>query len=137
MSTGVLASVRQLRYLPLTMSRRRRLADDVPRLPRGRGITLSTAQLVRIVMVAVALVALIALQKPCANSVGRFVTSFQQPDAGSAIARPDAGATPDGVMLHGSMTPAELEAAIARARAAAGSSLDAGVVAAPSLDAHP
>ncbi len=129
--------MRQLRYLRDTMSRRRRLADDVPRLPRGRGITLSTTQLVRIIMVAVALVALIALQKPCANSVSRFVTSFQQPDAGIRIARPDAGATPDGVMLHGTMTPAELEAAIARARAAAGVALDAGVAEAPSLDAHP
>ena len=126
------------------MSRRRRhLADDdVPRLPRGRGITLSTAQLVRIVMVAVALVALIALQKPCANSVSRFVTNFAPTDAGVARAQPDAGPAPDdpapdGVMLHGSMTPAELDAAIARARASGAAPVDGGAAEAVPADARP
>jgi hypothetical protein len=119
------------------MSRRRRLDDDVPRLPRGRGLRLTTAQVVQIAMVAVALVAVIALQKPCARSVSRFVTSFEPSDAGLAR-HVDAGApaTPDGVILRGDMTPAELEAAIAKARAEAGPGpVDAG--AAPPIDAAP
>lgn len=117
------------------MSRRRRFDDDVPRLPRGRGMKFTTAQLVQIVMVAVALVAVIVLQKPCARSVSRFVTSFDQPDGG--VPRRDAASavpgTPDGVVLRGDMTPAEIEAAIAKARAQAGAplaptpALDAGV----------
>lgn len=120
---------------------RRRLDDDVPRLPRGKGLALSTAEIIRIVMVAVALVAVLVLQKPCARSMGRFITSFNPPDAGVAVpdaasVAPGAGATVTTqaveaggtVLLQGTMTPAELEAAIARARAGqAGAPLDAGV----------
>ena len=111
---------------------RRRIHDDVPRLPRGRGIKLSTAQLVQVVMVAVALVAVIVLAKPCARSVSRFVTSFDPPDAGAGAARADAAPAapilPGGVLLRADMTPEEREAAIAQARAAAAAAaLDAGV----------
>jgi hypothetical protein len=108
-------------------------------LPRGKGLTLSMGQIVRIVMVAVALVALIALQRPCADNVSKFVTSFGEPDA--AVAPLD-GATaelPQGEMLRGNMTEAELAAAIARARqnAAPDGGIDAGVDAAanPRADA--
>jgi len=132
----VLAPARQLRYLPGAVSRRhRQLDDEVPRLPRGRGMRLSTAQLIQIVMVAVALVAVIVLQKPCARSVSRFVNSFELSDGGVARADAASAAAPDGVMLRGDMTPAQIEAAIAEARAAAGAAaLDAGTAAAP-LDA--
>lgn len=103
---------------------RRRLDDDVPRLPRGRGLALSFSQIVRIVTVAVALVALIVLQRPCAKSVSKFVTDFGPADA--RIAEPgarDAGAAapavPQGVRIRADMTPAEIEAAVAQAKAMA------------------
>ncbi len=87
---------------------------DVPKLPRGKGMSFSLGQIVRIVAVATALIALIVLQRPCATSVSKFVTSFGEPDAAvRPDARPiDAG----GVMLRGDMTPAELEEAINRER---------------------
>ena len=109
--------------------------DDVPRLPRGRGLSLSFGQILRIATVAVALVALIVLQKPCAKSVSKFVTQFGPDDAG--VARPDGGAAapimPEGVRIRSDMTPAEIEAAVAQAKAIANANaIDAGV---PPLDA--
>lgn len=93
--------------------------DDVPRLPRGKGFALSTPQLIRIVMVATALVALIVLQRPCARSVSKFVTGFGQVDAGAADARPAPPVAPAGELLRADMTEAEMAVVIARARAAA------------------
>lgn len=116
----------------------------MPRLPRGRGFKISTAQLIQIVMVAVALVAVIVLAKPCARSVSNFVNRFDvdagarfvptPPDGGTAAAPPPP-VLPDGVMINSRMTPEEIEAAIkkeleaARAKDAA-AAIDAGVTAA-------
>lgn len=77
----------------------------VPKLPRGTGFKLSTPQLMRIGMTVVTLIAIVALQKPCSNAVGRFVTTFgggdeaaspsgQEPGAGQpgpAVPPPGAG----------------------------------------------
>lgn len=54
------------------------LVDEapVPKIPRGKGFKLSTPQMMRIGMTAVVLFAVIALQEPCSNAVGRFVTTF-------------------------------------------------------------
>ncbi|MBE7453745.1 MAG: hypothetical protein HS111_34235 [Kofleriaceae bacterium] len=110
--------------------------DDVPRLPRGKGFALSTPQLIRIVMVATALVALIVLQRPCARSVSKFVTGFGQVDAGAggADARPAPPVVPAGELLRADMTEAEMAVVIARARAAAAAEAaalaDAGLAAA-------
>ena len=112
---------------------RRNLDDDVPKIPRGRGLALSFGQILRIATVAVALVALIVLQKPCARSVSRFVTQFGPVDAG--VMRTDAAAAPmlpQGVRIRSDMTPAEIEAAFEQAKALAnapdaGAALDAGV----------
>ena len=61
--------------------------DDVPRLPRGRGLRLSGPQLVRIAGTVCLLVFLIVVQRPCANAVSTFVTSFGgSGDRGSAAA---------------------------------------------------
>ena len=105
--------------------------DDVPRLPRGRGFRFSTNEIVRILVVATALVALLVLQKPCARSVSKFVNSFAEVDAG--VASPDAMLAPiEGVRLRTDMTPAELQAAIESARRPdAGAALDAGVAITP------
>ena len=56
--------------------------DEVPRLPRGRGITLSRPQLVRILGLIGVLVVLLMMQRPCSRAVSTFVTSFG--DQGSA-----------------------------------------------------
>ena len=94
---------------------------DVPKLPRGRGMKFSLGQIVRILLVATALVALIVLQKPCSKSVSKFVTSFGDEDA--AVRRIDAAVDAGGVLLRGDMTPEEREAAIRREL---GTAVDAG-----------
>ncbi len=50
--------------------------EPVPKLPRGKGLTMSRAQMMRIGMTMVTLLAIVALQKPCSNAVGTFVTTF-------------------------------------------------------------
>lgn len=102
---------------------------DVPKLPRGKGMTFSFGQIVRIVAVATALIALIVLQKPCSKNISKFVTSFGEDAA--VIRLIDGGVDAGGVMLRGDMTPEEREALIRReleaARdAGAGTPSDAG-----------
>ena len=110
--------------------RRPQADDDVPRLPRGKGWGLSFPQLLRIGMVAVALVAVVVLTRPCADATSKFVTGFDDTDA-AVIRLIDAGAPPppSGTLLRADMTPEQLEAAIAKERAAAAT--DAGPDAAP------
>jgi hypothetical protein len=55
--------------------------DDVPKLPRGKGLTLRGSDLVRIGMFATLLVCILALGQPCADGVSGFVESFAPPDA--------------------------------------------------------
>jgi hypothetical protein len=57
--------------------------EVVPKLPRGRGMKFSMAEIFRIVMTAGLLVALIVLIKPCSKSVSTFVMGFGS-GAGSA-----------------------------------------------------
>ncbi|HEY0988154.1 MAG TPA: hypothetical protein VGD80_13915 [Kofleriaceae bacterium] len=61
------------------------MSDDVPKLPRGRGLRLSRPQMVRIAGTLLLLVFLIVMQRPCADAVSKFVTSFG--DGGSAAAQ--------------------------------------------------
>jgi hypothetical protein len=119
--------------------------DDVPKLPRGRGIRLSRVQLVRIAGTSAVLVVLLLMQRPCARAVSSFVTSFDgrgSAGQGSAAHRPGmrgsgvapstsvdgpAGAAPpsagepakrlnDYERLQPGMTDDEVKAAIERAR---------------------
>lgn len=101
--------------------------EPVPRLPRGRGMKLSFPMIVRIVVVAVSLIALIVLAKPCSRAVSNFVVGFGNPDA--AVRIPDAAPAPiEGTMLRSDMTPEEIKAAVERERArASGAASDAGV----------
>ena len=96
--------------------------DEVPKLPRGRGLTLSTPQIVRIVGMIAVLVFLLVMQKPCANGISKFVTSY-----GSAAGSGQPGAGSAGSAAHGSeldqyerlrpgMSDAEVKAVIERAR---------------------
>ena len=60
-------------------------ADDVPKLPRGRGIRLSRVQLVRIVGTAAMLAVLLLMQRPCSRAVSNFVTSFDARGSGAHV----------------------------------------------------
>jgi hypothetical protein len=97
------------------------IEEDVPKLPRGRGITLSVPQLVRILGLIAVLVVLLVMQKPCSNAVSTFVTGFDgSGSAGAGSAGIGAGSAPGRVedyeRLRPGMTDAELKAAIERAR---------------------
>lgn len=88
--------------------------DDVPRLPRGRGLRLSGPQLARIAGTVLLLVFLVMAQRPCANAVSTFVTGFgsagDRGSAASAMPRPgtvdvpgpEPGGAPRGDMNAGS-----------------------------------
>ena len=56
--------------------------EPIPRLPRGKLIKLSGPQMFRIIFFAALLVGVLALRKPCSEGIGRFVESFDDPDAG-------------------------------------------------------
>lgn len=58
--------------------------EPVPKLPRGRGIKLSGPQLFRIAILALTLVAVILLARPCGDAVGRFFNNFGSGAEGSA-----------------------------------------------------
>lgn len=76
---------------PGARAQERSPADDepVPRLPRGRGLSLSGPEILRILMFAALLVALVVLRKPCSDSAGKFIKAFEPPpDAGPAQAAP-------------------------------------------------
>jgi hypothetical protein len=104
-------------------------ADDepVPRLPRTRGFKLSAQQLVRIGLTGALLVLVIAIQRPCADSVSKFVTGFgEEGSAATGMPRPGAveppsgrGSAADYEQLRPDMTEAEIKAAIERSKARA------------------
>src|SRR5204862_6454376 len=129
---------------PSVTKRARDLDDDgqpVPRLPRTVGFKLSLPVIFRIGMTAALLAMIIVTQRPCADAVSGFVTSFDQAGSaagsGSATAsdlmpKPDnvvpppqtgsgagVGSAGDYEQLRPDMTEAELKAAIERAKAKA------------------
>ncbi len=89
--------------------------DAVPKLPRGRGLKLSGAEVFRIIMTAGLLVALIALTKPCSRSVSTFVTGF---GSGAGSAKGSAGSAKIDPYEHltPNMSDAEVRAAIERSK---------------------
>jgi hypothetical protein len=93
--------------------------DAVPKLPRGRGLTLSRPQLIRILGLIALLAFLLVMQKPCAEGVSRFVTSY-----GSGSARGSGAGSSEldrYEHLRPGMSEAETRAVIERARLKAGS----------------
>ena len=104
--------------------------DDVPRLPRGGGgFKLSPAALFRIVLTGALLAMIIVAQRPCANAVSGFVTSFdeqpggsgapqtQMPKPGTVVPPTESPRTdPCAVALRADMTEAEITAAVERAK---------------------
>ena|ERR1051325_7498913 len=89
--------------------------EDVPKLPRGRGIRLSRPELFRIAMTLIVLVAVILFTKPCAHAVSSFVTSFD--NSKSAKKKCDGY-----VKLTPGMTDEQTRAAIEKAKADCGGS---------------
>ena len=63
----------------------------VPRLKRSRRCRVNANDLIRIAAVGTLLVGIIGLRRPCADGVANFVTSFDEADAGVAIAPPTLG----------------------------------------------
>jgi hypothetical protein len=101
--------------------------DDVPRLPRGSGLKLSTAAIFRILLTAALLVMIVVAQRPCADAVSGFVTSFDHEPGGSGSAAPQAQMPKPGTVdvprtdpcaepLRADMNEAEMAAAIERAK---------------------
>ena len=79
--------------------------EEIPRLPRGRGIKLSRPEMFRIAIMLLVLIAVITMTKPCANAVSNFVTSFDN--------KPQ---QPKYEHLKPGMTEEEVKAAIQRAK---------------------
>ncbi len=106
------------------MARRQRepIDPDVPRLPRGKGFKLSFGEIVRIGLTATMLIAVLVLAQPCAEAVGRFVSSFDPPDAQLAPKPQPKGY----VHLSSDMTPEQIQQAIGGARDAGVSDASAG-----------
>ena len=96
--------------------------EEVPKLPRGRGLKLSGPEIFRIVMFAAMLVAIIALAGPCGRAVSGFVMRFDNKGSGSAAAKANPAPVPSGVMLRGDMTDEERKQAVEKARAEAAGS---------------
>jgi hypothetical protein len=108
-------------------------AEEVPRLPRGRGIKLSGPELFRVLLIICMLVAVLVLAKPCGDAVSKFVMGFDGSGSASGSARPKptpAPAPTTGMGSGGSdqyehltpgMTDDEVKAAIERAKHKAGS----------------
>ena len=106
---------------------------QIPRLPRGGGFRISTPNLIRIAMTAAILVMIIVIQRPCAEHVSEFVTSYGQGSAptsgsqgiGSSALLPHPGTVdqpPEYVQITPDMTPEQVKAAIERAKARAAGS---------------
>jgi hypothetical protein len=96
---------------------------DVPRLPRGKGIRLAGPQMVRIVMVAALLVAVIVLQRPCGEAIDNFFKSFDPPAQDAAVKEAPKPPDPYEGKYHEikpGMTDREIEQVIEKAREESG-----------------
>jgi hypothetical protein len=111
--------------------------DDapVPRLPRGRGIALSTPALIRIAMFATLLVAVIVMRRPCADNVAHFVGSFDTPDAGPA--KPAPPEIPPSAIEFDNLVPLPPGSTDDDIRRLTGRELDAGAAVAPAPSVTP
>jgi hypothetical protein len=101
---------------------------DVPRLPRGKGISLTGPQMFKILLFAALLVAVIVLQRPCSEAAGRFVGQFDTRDAAPAPPKPDPHPLPPGnyVEIKPGMTDEQIKQAIEGAGSASGSASASG-----------
>src|SRR5262245_42028968 len=101
-------------YEPLVARRRRemRADQDVPRIPRGRGVAIARGAIIKIALTTTLLVMVVLFRKPCGQATAKFIGSFaQKPDAAMPVELP-----PGSVSLQG-LSGDELKAAIEKARA--------------------
>jgi len=101
--------------------------DDVPKLPRGRGIRLSGVQLVRIAGTAAVLVVLLLMQRPCSRAVSTFVTSFDGRGATGSAGSGGAGSSGSAARDAGAAT-------VPRAEIAAPAGAGSAAPSAPNVD---
>lgn len=119
------------------------MADEpVPKLPYGRGFKWSWAQIIKIVMTAGMLVAILVLARPCSEAVSNFMMRFDNKgSAAKQMPKPnnvEKKEPQDYELIRGDMTEAEQRAAIERAKArAAGSAVGSGSVSGSGSDAVP
>ncbi len=113
--------------------------DEVPKLPRGRGLKLSGPEIFRILLTFGMLVAILVLAKPCGDAVSKFVMHFDNGSAGSAMPKPGQldkpaaappppalGSDSQYVHLRPGMTDDEVKAAIEEAKHKAAGSASTG-----------
>ena len=132
--------------------------EPVPKLPRGKGLSLDKGMMVRIAMTVALLVMIVISARPCATMTSKFITDFGDgKGSGSAAlpkpgnvdepAEPPAVDTSRYVQLRPGMTDEEVKAAIEESKrknaalegrgAAAGSGSSAGSAEPPTGSAAP
>ena len=113
--------------------------EEVPRLPRGRGLKLDGPMLFRIGVTLALLVMILLMRRPCADATSKFVTGFGDEGSGT-VAKPGTIDLPAGSgsgsgsgdmeYVGGSATEQEVrdawERAKAKSRAEAGSGSGSG-----------
>ena len=97
------------------------VGDIAPKLPRGSGFKMSKGHFFKIVLTASFLVMLVVIQRPCANAVSGFVTSFDEGSPADQQKMPKPGNV-DGSgatqfeTLRGDLTEDEWKAIVERAK---------------------
>jgi hypothetical protein len=100
-------------------------ADDVPKLPRGRGLKYSRAELFRIALLVITLIGVVLMARPCANAMTDFVMGFEEQDSSTTMPRPGTVDRPEAQQfeqLSPDMSEDEIKAAIERSKARSGGS---------------
>ena len=103
-------------------------SEPIPRLPRGKGLSLAGPQLVRIAMFVALLVAVLFLRQPCADGIANFMGQFETGEDATSTVDPASSTTsepvPDDdelgsgfVRLRGDMSEEELKKALDQADA--------------------
>lgn len=99
--------------------------EAVPKLPRGRGLKFSRAELFRIFLTGITLVALIIMARPCADAVSGFVMGLEDEPGKQSMPKPatvDQPVPQQFEQLRPGMTEAEIKQAIERSKARAAGS---------------
>ena len=87
--------------------------DPVPKLPRGTGLRCSGPHAFRMAIYMIMLIGVIVMAKPCGDSAGRFLGTFEEADAGVKKAQP---LPPGSVRITPDMTDEERMRAIGAAQ---------------------
>lgn len=101
--------------------------EPVPKIPRGKGLTLDKGMMFRIAMTVALLVMIVISARPCAQMTSKFITDFGDGKGSSQTALPKPGEvdepvdnsidTSKYVQLRPGMTDEEVKAAIEAAKA--------------------